>query len=170
MRDDRAQERLLHCLRAMADEQKEAMMVISQLQFGRYLHNPSYAAIASLLPHVKKMEACYRRGDFDVLIIHKKYGLITGDVKSIGSNFSQLNLPTEQEDNAIVKKVQEAVKQLNKAETVLKYLVSDLIDVTVVTKTIVMPNVTSAQLTRAISRDPVTVKVTQLIVLLLTGF
>ena len=67
------------------------MFVISQLNFGDYLNEPCYSAAASLLPRPIDLKSQHKhRGDFDVLLLHRRYGVLVGEVKSIGDQFSTL--------------------------------------------------------------------------------
>lgn len=159
-RDDRAQERVLHCLQALAHSLQEVMMVISQLQFGLYLNKPSYAAAAARLPRAINLPESYRQGDFDVLILHSKYGLVTGEVKSVGDNFTRLQMTEQKEDEVVVKVVVKAVKQLNKAKAVLEHLVSDLPGLAI-TKVLLFPNITSVRLVRALNTNSQALAVNQ---------
>ncbi|XP_070208594.1 early endosome antigen 1-like [Littorina saxatilis] len=152
--DDDAAERLWRCLRVLSKELHEVMMVISQLEFRKYLDNDTdpinaaknAAACANLPRPVTMQQQQHHDGDFDVLIIHRHYGLIVCEVKAVGAD--RRNTPDL--NKAVVGKVQKAVKQLNKAKTVLNHLVSDMVPVQV-TKTLVLPNVTSAELLLALS-------------------
>ena len=51
------------------------------------------------------------------------------------------------------------MRQLNKAEEVLRHLTSDMDPVVKVTKTLMLPNVTSGQLLQALGTDPTVSKV-----------
>ncbi|XP_070209685.1 mediator of RNA polymerase II transcription subunit 12-like [Littorina saxatilis] len=151
--DDDAAERLLRCLRVLSKEHREVMMVISQLEFRKYLDNDtdpiSTAACANLPRPVTMQQQQHHDGDFDVLIIHRHYGLIVCEVKAVGAD--RKNTPDL--NKAVVGKVIKALKQLNKAKTVLNHLMSDMGPVQV-TKTLVLPNVTSAELMQALSTAP----------------
>ncbi|KAK7091343.1 uncharacterized protein [Littorina saxatilis] len=155
--DDDAAERLLRCLRVLSKEHHEVMMVISQLDFRKYLDNNTdpinaannAAACANLPRPVTMQQQQHHDGDFDVLIIHRHYGLMVCEVKAVGAD--RRNTPDL--NKAVVGKVQKAVKQLNKAKTVLNHLMSDMGPVQV-TKTLVLPNVTSAELMQALSTAP----------------
>lgn len=161
VRDDQSQECILRCLHRIADEMKEVMMVVSQLDFLKYLEKTKPAAVASHFPRSIDLKRIYHRGDFDILIIHSKYGLITGEIKSVGHNFSKLQLSQLEEDKIIVKTVKKVVFQMNKCDFVLKHLVSDLPEVSVA-KTLMFPNVSTRALTRALSRDSDTERVSTL--------
>ena len=151
VRDDSAVERVVQCLRVLAEKQQEVMMVVSELNFRRYLDNqtdPIHAAACALLPRPATMAPKYQKGDFDVLIVHRKYGLIAGEVKSVGADPQKI----ADLDKAVASKVGKAVKQLNKSADVLRHLVSDM-DPVNVTKTLILPNVTSGQLRQALSTN-----------------
>ncbi|XP_076438251.1 uncharacterized protein LOC143277352 [Babylonia areolata] len=150
VRDDEAMTRVLHCLDVVTKEQKDVLMVLSELRFRRYLDNqvdPLSAAACALLPNVYGMGRRVPDGDFDVLIISKKYGLIYGEVKSAGATGNAC-------DSDIVNKVRKALSQLEKGERVLKHLVSDLPPVTV-TKVLMLPNVSIQQLRQAMATHQV---------------
>ncbi|XP_076464497.1 uncharacterized protein LOC143296440 isoform X2 [Babylonia areolata] len=150
VRDDEAMTRVLHCLDVVTKEQNDTMVVLSELRFRRYLDNqvdPVSAAARALLPNVYDMGRPAPDGDIDVLIISKEYGLICGEVKSVGATGNAC-------DCAIVKQVQKSLKQLEKGERVLKHLVWDLPPVTV-TKVPMLPNVSAQQLRQAMATHQV---------------
>ena len=157
-RDDSGTQHVLSCLRSLAEKQKEVMMVISQLDYRKYLDDktdPISAAACSGLPRPATMPSKkYHRGDFDVLIIHPRYGLVVGEVKSVGSDPGN----TQDLDKAIVKRVRKAVGQLHKAEDVLSHLVSDVAPVKI-SKTLILPSITSSQLLQALGTDTILAKV-----------
>nr|KAG5707767.1 hypothetical protein BaRGS_015927 [Batillaria attramentaria] len=150
VKEDRAQQHVLEYLRDRAESDKEVMMFISQLQFRQYLDKQvdPITAAAACLPRPCDVDRAYKRGDFDVLIVHHSYGLIVGEIKSVGDDPSK----TPDLDKAVVKRVERAVKQLEKSETVLKHLVSDVAPVNI-TKALMLPNVTSQQLLQALSTN-----------------
>nr|KAG5694820.1 hypothetical protein BaRGS_019197 [Batillaria attramentaria] len=121
----------------MADKQRDVMMVVSQLKFGKYLREPAYAAAAAHLPNpitcdkskVSQVDlmfvSSYKQGEFDILMIHRHHGILVGEVKSIGLNPENMDTPAK-EAKAIVNRIDKAVDQLNKARKVLEHLVSDV--------------------------------------------
>nr|KAG5694440.1 hypothetical protein BaRGS_017473 [Batillaria attramentaria] len=148
VRDDLAMQQVLQSIRQVAERRHEVMMVLSQLQFRKYLDNqvdPITAAAARLLPRPATLGI--RDGDLDILMVSRQYGLIVGEVKSVGHK------PKYTTDQAIVKTIQKAVKQLKKADVTLRQLVSDLAPVNV-TRILMLPNITSQQLMTALSTDP----------------
>ena len=151
-RDDSGTQHVLSCLRALAEKQGEVMMVISQLNYRKYLDDktdPISAAACSCLPRPATMPSKkYHHGDFDVLIIHPRYGLVVGEVKSVGSDPGN----TQDLGKAVVKRVRKAVGQLHKAEDVLSHLVSDVAPVKI-SKTLILPSITSSQLLQALGTD-----------------
>ncbi|XP_025079076.1 uncharacterized protein LOC112555092 [Pomacea canaliculata] len=122
------------------------MVVVSQLQFGDYLNKPCYAPAAAQLPRPLTLATKLRRGDFDILIIHSQYGLMVGEIKSVGANMADLNLTPEKQEAVLRKKLGQAVSQLDKAETVLRHVVSDLVTALTIRKTVMLPHITSGQL------------------------
>ena len=73
-KDDTAQRHVLANLQALGDAYKEPMFILSQLNFGDYLNEPSYTAAvkASQLPNLLRpgdLGQKYAEGDFDILLI-----------------------------------------------------------------------------------------------------
>ena len=159
-KDDRAMQHVLHCLRALADNQNEAMFVLSALDFRNYLVELcNNAASATLFPRPADLKTKGKvkgadKGEFDLLVIHPTYGLLVGEVKSVGDTFSGSPSLTTQEEAAVEKRVAKAVRQLDKEEAVLKHLVSDLQHPPRVRKTLLLPNVTRAQLRSVLASRP----------------
>ncbi|XP_025111904.1 uncharacterized protein LOC112574807 isoform X2 [Pomacea canaliculata] len=148
IREDAAMQRVLFCLKEFSEQNGEVMVGMSQLQFGEYLGEPCYAAAAAQLPVSKTLpnsSSRDRQGDFDVLIIHKLYGFVVCEVKSMGDKINQFTSTDEEFDNTIRKKLLEAVSQLDKAEAMLSHLVSDVCPGLRITKTIAFPNLTAFQ-------------------------
>ena len=126
-------------------------MVISELEFRHYLDgqtDPITAAACALLPRPATMTPGHQDGEFDVLIIHRQYGLSVGEVRSVGGDPQKIT----DLDKAIARKVGTGVKQLNKSALVLRHLVSDMNPVHV-TKILMLPNITSGQLRQALSTN-----------------
>ncbi|XP_025079966.1 uncharacterized protein LOC112555694 [Pomacea canaliculata] len=155
VRDDEAMQRVLVCLQKMCEVKGETLFGLSQLQFGEYLGEPCYAAAAANLPTPATLPTAHPRnwkeGDFDVLLIHRHYGLLVCEVKSFGNNLNKLNMSQKDVDDNISKKVKQAVTQLHKADAMLSHLVSDIASGLRITKTIAVPNLTAVQLQQAIS-------------------
>lgn len=163
IRDDRAQQHVLYCLRKWADiHLEEVMVVLSQLQYSDYLSKPSFAELVKHLPKPRDMKSC--RGDFDVLIIHKQFGIIVLEIKSIGINADELNLQDSDQVNEIRKKVEKGIEQLTKAERVLSHLVNDMETEIFIRKSIILPYVTTSQLRQAVIRNEDTGKARKLYV------
>ncbi|XP_076437877.1 uncharacterized protein LOC143277035 [Babylonia areolata] len=158
--DDEAQQR---CLRALSDIDGQVMMVISQLQFRKYLDNqtnperlsnPLHAAAIAQLPAIGDLALPQNiaDGECDIIIVHRHYGLIVGEVKSVGNTFLSLQPPSVQHQ-AIVGKVGKGVKQVKNQARALRHLLRDLPAVRV-TATLLLPNITSAQLLSALHTCP----------------
>ena len=158
-RDDTAQRHVLANLRALRDADEEPMFILSQLNFGDYLNEPSYTAAvkASQLPNLPRPEDLGQKdaaGDFDILLIHRRHGFLIGELKSVGSNQPGLSKTPAQADDDVAKKVWKAVEQLNKSERVIAHLVSDTAPGLTITKTIFLPNVRCADLQRVLNANP----------------
>lgn len=153
VRDDQALQRVLNCLQELSEANKEVMFVLSQLDFGNYLNQPCYAAAASLLPRPIDLKSKKKhQGDFDILLVHRHYGILAGEIKSIGNRLSSLN--QQQQDQKVLDKVRQAIRQLQKAGDVLQHVVSDLQYQPVIKKVLMLPNVTMSQLQRLLASDP----------------
>lgn len=130
VRDDRTQQRVLFCLQELVKNRDEVMVVLSQLQFGDYLNKPAFAAAASAHPRLPRPVDLKthnkHEGDFDMIIIHRLYGLLVLEIKAMGDNFTDLGLSPDDQDCKVSAKVLEALKQLKKAVDVMNHLVSDL--------------------------------------------
>ena len=154
VRDDRSQQRVLGCLHELSEANKEVMFVLSRLDFGDYLNQPCYTATASLLRRPLDVKPRNKhRGDFDLLIVHRHYGIFVGEIKAVGDRLSA-SLSPQQQDQRVSDKVKQAVKQLDKAGEVLQHIVSDLPQQPVVKKMLMLPNVATNQLQRLLTADP----------------
>lgn len=163
--DDFAQRHILANLQALGNVGPEPMFILSQVNFGSYLDKPSYAAANAQLLRPDTLEPRYRRGDFDILLIHRRYGVLIGELKSVGWQLSgafktqaqaaENIVKTQAEvDNDIVNRVKRAVDQLDKSETVLKHVLSDIAPDLSVKKTLFLPYVSSARLQRVLAEQP----------------
>ncbi|XP_076464371.1 uncharacterized protein LOC143296378 [Babylonia areolata] len=152
--DDAAQER---CCKALLKIQGGAM-IISQLVFKKYLDNKTnperysthlHDAAISKLPNVKgpHLPKNIKDGECDILIIHRHYGLVLGEIKSVGSHSSVTN-------KAIVDKIGKAVRQLDNQEQALRYLMKDISQGIRITKSVLLPEITSDELLSALSTSP----------------
>ena len=87
-------------------------------------------------------------GDFDVLIIHRRYGFITVEVKALGADKNHI----ADLNKTVAQKMEAAVRELNDAKDFLNAVMSDIGPVKV-TKTIILPFINSTQLTEALETD-----------------
>ena len=150
--DDETHQRVLACLEQLAET--EVMFVISQMQFGDYLNKPAYAAAASMLPKpgdpVLKSQNKHR-GDFDILIIHRQHGILACEIKAVGWKFPAQQM-TEKEEGILAKKVNDAIKQMQKANDVLDHLVSKDETQPKIRTMLMLPNITRTLLHRVFNR------------------
>nr|KAG5693114.1 hypothetical protein BaRGS_014064 [Batillaria attramentaria] len=161
-RDDRALQKVLRHIRGQTKNRQEAMMVMTQLNFRRYLSEQEFenylvkrggpvdvSSAVRHFPQPTQMGQFFLDGDFDILIITRRHGLIVGEMKSVGDETSNPQNLLE----AIGQRVQKAVKQLNKAGRVLQHLVSDMQVNVNIRKTLMLPNVSTEQLTQVFNAD-----------------
>ena len=149
--DDETHQRVLACLEQPAET--EVMFVISQMQFGDYLNKPAYAAAASMLPKPEDPVLKSQnkdRGDFDILIIHRHHGILACEIKAVGLNFPAQQM-TEREEAILAKKVNDAIKQMQKANDVLDHLVSKDETRPKIRTTLMLPNITRTLLHRILN-------------------
>ena len=154
-KDDFVQQHLLANLKALGNASQEPLFIMSQLNFGDYLNEPSYTAAvkASQLPKPplhEDLSKKYTAGDFDILLIHHYHGILVGKLKSVGRNQPGVSKTPAQADYDVAKRVGKAFKQLDKSET----LVSDIAPCMTVRKTLFLLIVNSAQLQGVLIADP----------------
>nr|KAG5694831.1 hypothetical protein BaRGS_019208 [Batillaria attramentaria] len=145
-RDDIAQQHVLYCLQTLGEQRQEAMFVMSSLDFTHYL-NKLDATHAAQFPLPGDLSATQREGDFDVIVIHREYGVLLGEIKSLGIHD---NNPT---DKAVADKVSKAVKQLDKCEQVVNHVMSDVAPGVSVRKTLILPYISRTQLQHVLDGD-----------------
>ncbi|KAK7483874.1 hypothetical protein BaRGS_00024891 [Batillaria attramentaria] len=150
IRDDRSNIRALRCLKKFADRHPQCMVVIAQLRF----EDCMVLCDDDNLPCPRKFpDPAMRRGDFDILILHREYGLLVLEIKSVGDKFDSSS-KENQKDDEVLKKLQKAVDQLNKQQTMLRFMVSDKQPLVRVLASLVFPNVTREQLERILQNNP----------------
>ena len=157
-KDDFVQQHLLASLQALGNASQEHMLIMSQLSFGDYLNKPSYTAAvkASQLPKPPRPEDLgkkYTAGDFDILLIHHYHGTLVGELKSVGRNQPGVSRTPAQADYDVAKRFGKAFKQMDKSETLVKHLVSDIAPCMTVRKTLFLFSVNSAQLQGVLIAD-----------------
>ncbi|KAL8617824.1 hypothetical protein ACOMHN_044922 [Nucella lapillus] len=146
------------CLQALSGMQNEVMFIISSLRFQNYLHNPAnplHAAAIAQLPSIDdpSIPQNIRNGECDLIIIHRTYGLLIGEIKSVGENDFFCKQTPDKQTQIIIKQIQKAVKQLENQHRALSHLVRDLPPIRI-SMTLLLPNVSSSQLQSALSASP----------------
>ncbi|XP_070202895.1 uncharacterized protein [Littorina saxatilis] len=143
---DLAQQHVLHNLQQLGDSGKEVMFVVSELNFKDYLNEPFYAKHTGKLPKPanlpKELRHHGKQGDFDILVIHRQYGILVGEIKSVGK------AEASRADTEVFKVIDKAVKQLDKCEVHARHMVSDIAPGLTVRKTLFLPFVSHTQLRR----------------------
>ncbi|KAK7106045.1 hypothetical protein V1264_017348 [Littorina saxatilis] len=161
--EDHEQQRILHCLKkfcergsafAPGDNAEKVMFVLSQLQFTSYLAEPCFASAAKKLRRPQDLKKENKeRGDFDILIIHRRYGLMAAEIKSVGTRFTGKPASQQSDDKTLVKRLKRIINQLDKSEDVLKHVTEDMQNKPRVTKTLMLPNITTSQLQRVLKNN-----------------
>ena len=155
VQDDQAQQHILHCLYKFFQQNGQVVFVLSQLSFTAYLGEACFAPAAREFPRpVDRRAQNQDRGDFDLLFIHRQYGLVASEVKSIGAMFSGEVADQPGEDKALVKRLQQAVRQLNKSRDILQYVTGDLPQPPRVTTSLMLPYITTDRLRRVLAASP----------------
>lgn len=122
----------------------------------------------SVFPRPRDLDSAYQRGKFDILIIHRQHGIMIFEVKAVGDAFGlsdTLNQSIDAQYDVIRKKVERSLKQLDKEEKVLRYLLQDLGTAAAnipVTKGLILPNLRKQTVHAALMQD---FRVTEVIVL-----
>ncbi|KAK7094313.1 uncharacterized protein [Littorina saxatilis] len=157
LRDDFAQNHVMVNLQELGNSRHEAMFILSQLSFGNYLNQHAYAAAAAQLPRPSDLDTQqtkYSDGEADFVLIHRQHGILIGELKSVGMSQAFAQNPQPPADADVAKRVTKAVKQLDKSETVVRHLVSDVAPGMTVRKTLLLPYQSSAQLKRVLDNNP----------------
>ena len=152
--DDFAQEHVLLCFQEFGISRREVMFVLSQFHFTGYLNKPSYSAATELFPKPRDLDEDDRRSDFNLLLIHCIYGILLGELKSVGLRKDSNVSGDAPSDKTVTSRVLRAIRQLDKSERVVKYMASDLAPTLMVRKTLIMPYVSKEQLQRCLRDDP----------------
>ncbi|XP_070183023.1 uncharacterized protein [Littorina saxatilis] len=155
--DDFAQNHVMVNLQELGNNRHEAMFILSQLNFGDYLNQPAYAAAAAQFPRPSDkdtQQTKYSDGEADFVLIHRQHGILIGELKTVGRWQKDVNNPQPPADADVAKRVTKAVKQLDRSETVVRHLVSDVSPGMTVRKTLFLPYVSTEQLQRVLDNDP----------------
>nr|KAG5688810.1 hypothetical protein BaRGS_017042 [Batillaria attramentaria] len=123
------------------------MFVMSSLDFTDYLKKLDATHAAQFPLPRNLLSTIHREGEFDVIIIHRKYGVLLGEIKSVGIHS---NNPT---DKAVADKVSKAVKQLDMCEKVVNHVTSDVAPGVSVRKTLILPYISRTQLQHVLDGD-----------------
>lgn len=141
------------CLRVLARVQKETMFVISRLQFSSYLKRLDAATSEQIL-RPKDVDPKFKSGDFDLLLIHRHYGLLTGEIKSVYAKPQHATNSMKNPDSTIASRIRDAVKEVDNSEIVLHKITEDLEPNLLIRKTLVLPYIGREDLHRVLKADP----------------
>ncbi|KAK7503893.1 hypothetical protein BaRGS_00005016 [Batillaria attramentaria] len=146
--DNFAQNHLIFNLQTLAEQQREVMFVVSKLNFHQYLAHSLYMKDVKPLPKPtdKCVDPTLRQGDFDLIIFHRYFGILVGEMKEVG-----LRNPRKPH---ITKRVNYTIKQLNKSELIMQHLISDIQPELIIRKAPIFPYITRSQLQATLDRNP----------------
>lgn len=158
IRHDLAVQHVLHCLRHFAQHEEQQMFVLTQFQYEDYLNNPGdnfakhrLTVLADLPVYSDDKEK--KVSCFDFLIVHRLHGILVGVVNAVGAEDEESKHNEQKEDKLVVDEINKAVKQLSKADFILKHLLSDQQPLPKVRQTLILPNLTRATLQRALAPE-----------------
>ncbi|XP_025112578.1 uncharacterized protein LOC112575159 [Pomacea canaliculata] len=158
VRHDRTMQHVLHCLRHMAEHYKEDMFVLSQFKYEDYLNKPGNNFANHGLPVPARFEGKTNVDCFDILIIHRRFGVLIGIVKSPSDRDDGSEDYERKIHNMLVSEVCEAVTQVKYAKSMMEHLMSDQKHKPAVQMGLMFPNVTLSSLQRVLGNHS---KVTQ---------
>jgi len=158
VQDDFAQQHVLANLQVLAESRHEPQFVVTELDFKDYLNVAEYNKATAKLPKKKV------HGDYDILIINKNYGILVGELKSIGRTDKKVD------DDLLRDRVKKAVQQLEKGKEKVTHDLSDLVPYRVydlvthvlsdlVRTCLFLPYISSQQLQRILEQDQLLFKV-----------
>lgn len=115
-------------------------------------------------PRPRDLEPSAQRGTFDILIIHRRHGIVIFEVKAMGDAFTlspDLHQSISAQHEVIRKKIGRSLQQLDKEERVLRHLLKDLSQESPlrVTKGLILPNLERRTVQAAVRQDPKLVEV-----------
>lgn len=142
VRHDLAVQQVMSCLNQLAQHGKDEMFVLTQFQYSDYLTSPGDKYENHTLPVPADMkEEDDSVGSFDFLIVHRQYGILVGVVKAVQEEDVENSKHEHQrKDERIIKDIEEAVKQLMKANNMIRYVMEDHENFPKVRKTLILPN------------------------------
>ncbi|XP_025113877.1 uncharacterized protein LOC112575941 isoform X3 [Pomacea canaliculata] len=154
VRHDQAMQHVLNCLHHMAKQYQENMFVLTQFKYDDYLNNIGNEFRKHRLP----VPAGFTKENqnikcFDLMVVHRQYGVLVGVVKAVGENVS------ESLNDLIVNEVTEAVQELKKGADMIKHLMSDQEQFPTVRQILILPNMARTTLKRALDNHPGLVEV-----------
>ncbi|XP_025113293.1 uncharacterized protein LOC112575564 isoform X2 [Pomacea canaliculata] len=153
VRHDMAMQHVLRCLHLMADQGQDKMFVLTQFNYSDYLNNPGTDYQQHRLPvpsgvrHKDDDVACV-----DFVIVHREHGVLVGVVKAVSDKMEDSDDGQQDEGGCIVTAVTEAVQQLQKANRVIRHVMSDQRHCPTVRHTLILPNLSRASLSRAVEK------------------
>lgn len=159
-RADEARERLLQALQdVLADK---VSFVMSGFIFEEYLNKPNLhqdpgrprEKLKMPFPKPGDLPPQYRRGEIEVIVIHKTHGIIIMDVKAVGDTFDELNKDEQEELEVVGRVLEKALTLMRKEKDVILHVVSDIPCTVPVSTMLVLPNLSRTMLKKVLDSDP----------------
>lgn len=147
VRHDQAMQRVLHCLRRMAEQHQEQMFVLTQFKYEDYLNRPIRQYKRNHLPMPSSLKGEDKSvGCFDILIVHRYQGVLVLVVKEADPQDGQ-------QDKEISAKLTEGLKQLKLAKRMVKHLLRDRPKIPKIQQAVILPNCNSESLSQVLGRS-----------------
>ncbi|KAK7100621.1 hypothetical protein V1264_023541 [Littorina saxatilis] len=160
VRADEARERILKCLQELSTIM--TCFVMSGVIFDEYLNKRTRLPTdkPGEKPHIPfpkpgDLASQYRRGEIDVMIFHKSYGIIIIDVKAVGDTFDEMSVNESEKLDLIIKVLEKVLALIRKEREVILHLVSDIPCTIPVSAMLVLPNLSRSLLKDALDLQPV---------------
>lgn len=154
VRHDQAMQRVLHCLRRMAEQHEEQMFVLTQFKYEDYLNSPIHRYKRNPYPMPSSLKGEDKSvGCFDILIVHRYQGVLILVVKDVESQGVE-------QDEKVFEKLTKGLKQLKLANRMVKHLLQDLPKIPKIQQAMILPNSNSELLLQVLDRFTSLKKVT----------
>lgn len=144
VRDDQAGQLLHRLLKTLCQDKPQVMVGIFNLNFQHILAN---------VPPNAKLRTASSRGEIDILIVHRDYGILVAETKAVdGDIFNKMKKSEKEIQSIVKKKLKRALHQLTKEKREMISLLSDLSDRPRVSCLLMLPNI-SRDLLRSVIKS-----------------
>ena len=141
---------VLKSLERLSESEEAAMFVVSERKFGNSLNKKFHND-----PDFGSQD---KNGDFDILIIHKQFGILIGEIKVVGDLFSGQPLKGNNLQS-LIKMVKKGTKQLNKSRGMATNIMKNCPARPRIRTTLMLPNIGRELLREALENTTEVIKV-----------